>query len=86
MLKRNYIHADETTIKVLNDNGKNSKSKKYMWLYMNEIDNKPVILYEYQNSRSSSCPKKFLGDFSGYIQTDGYTAITQLAKQLESIA
>ena len=33
LLKTNYIQADETTLKVIDDNGKDSKSKKYMWLY-----------------------------------------------------
>lgn len=80
LLKRNYIHADETTLKVINDNGKDSKSKKYVWLYMSETDNKPVILYEYQNTRSSSCPKKFLGDFSGYLQTDGYAGYNSVSE------
>ncbi|MGL5084547.1 MAG: IS66 family transposase [Clostridium sp.] len=70
LLKRDYIHADETTLKVINDNGKDSKSKKYMWLYMSETDDRPVILYDYQSTRASSCPKNFLGDFTGYLQTD----------------
>ena len=73
LLKRNYIHADETTLKVINDNGKDSNSKKYMWLYMSQTNNKPVILYDYQSTRSSSCPRKFLGNYSGYLQTDGYS-------------
>lgn len=73
LLNRNYIHADETTLKVINDNGKDSKSKKYMWLYMSETESGPVILYDYQNTRSSACPKNFLGDFKGFLQTDGYT-------------
>ena len=47
LLNRNYIHADETTLKVINDNGKSSKSKKYMWLYMSETNAKPIILYDY---------------------------------------
>lgn len=34
LLSRNYINADETTLRVINDNGKDSNSKKYMWLYM----------------------------------------------------
>lgn len=72
LLSRNYINADETTLKVINDNGKDSKSKKYMWLYMSGTNSKPVILYDYQSTRSSSCPKNFLGDFKGFIQTDGY--------------
>lgn len=77
LLNCGYIHADETTLKVINDNGKASKSKKYMWLYMSDTDSKPVILYYYQSTRSSSCPKDFLGDFKGFLQTDGYKGILQ---------
>jgi len=33
LLKTNYIQADETTLQVIDDSGKDSKSKKYMWLY-----------------------------------------------------
>ena len=73
LLNRNYIHADETALKVINDNGKDSKSKKYMWLYMSETPSNTVVLYDYQSTRSSSCPKKFLGNFKGFLQTDGYT-------------
>lgn len=79
LLKRDYIHADETTLKVINDNGKDSKSKKYMWLYMSETNNKPVILYDYQNTRSSSCPKNFLGNFTGWLQTDGYSGYNSVS-------
>ena len=80
LLNRNYIHADETTLKVINDNGKSSKSKKYMWLYMSETNAKPIILYDYQNTRSSSCPKAFLGDYSGYLQTDGYSGYNSVSE------
>lgn len=79
LLKRDYIHADETTLKVINDNGKDSKSKKYMWLYMSETNDKPVILYDYQNTRSSSCPKNFLGNFTGWLQTDGYSGYNSVS-------
>ncbi|MFV0519487.1 MAG: IS66 family transposase, partial [Lachnospirales bacterium] len=45
----------------------------YMWLYMSETENKPVILYDYQSTRASTCPKNFLGEYyDGYLQTDGY--------------
>ena len=88
LLNRNYIHADETTIKVVNDNGTESKSLKYMWLYMSDTDSKPVILYDYQNTRSSSCPKNFLGDFKGFLQTDGYSGYNSVenAKRVYCLA
>ena len=79
LLSRNYIHADETTLKVINDNGKDSKSKKYMWLYLSNTDFKPVILYDYQSTRSSSCPKNFLGDYHGFLQTDGYNGYNSVS-------
>lgn len=80
LLRRNYINADETTLKVINDNGKDSKSKKYMWLYMSNTNSKPVILYDYQSTRSSSCPKNFLGDFKGFLQTDGYNGYNSVSE------
>lgn len=80
LLSRNYINADETTLKVINDNGKDSKSKKYMWLYMSNTKAKPVILYDYQSTRSSSCPKNFLGDFKGFLQTDGYNGYNSVSE------
>ena len=58
---------------------KDSKSKKYMWLYMSNTNSKPVILYDYQSTRSSSCPKNFLGDFKGFLQTDGYTGYNSVS-------
>ena len=80
LLKRDYIHADETTLKVINDNGKDSKSKKYMWLYMTQTEDKPIILYDYQSTRSSSCPKNFLKDYKGYLQTDGYSGYNSVSE------
>jgi hypothetical protein len=35
LIKRNYIQADETTLKVLEKNGDESRTKHYMWLYKN---------------------------------------------------
>lgn len=79
LLSRNYINADETTLKVINEGGTDSKSKKYMWLYMSNTNSKPVILYDYQNTRSSSCPKNFLGNFRGFLQTDGYNGYNSVS-------
>lgn len=80
LVKTKYIQADETTVQVIEDSGKDSKSKKYMWLYKtggsNCIDQ--IILYDYQKTRSSSCPKEFLKDFKGYLQTDGYNGYNKV--------
>ena len=43
-----------------------------MWLYKTGASENPVILYDYQKTRSGSCPREFLKGFSGILQTDGY--------------
>lgn len=72
LVQRNYIHADETYVKVIEENEKDSKSKRFMWLYRSGCMENPIILYDYQKTRSGSCAEKFLEGFSGYLQTDGY--------------
>lgn len=37
LLKRNYMYADKTVLKVINDSVKEAKSNKYMWLYISNI-------------------------------------------------
>ncbi len=48
LLKSPYVQADETTLQVIEDNGKESKSKKYMWLYKTGGNVRPIIIYDYQ--------------------------------------
>ncbi|WP_081561992.1 IS66 family transposase [Clostridium formicaceticum] len=78
LLKRNYIQADETVVKVLDDRGKESNKQKYMWLYKCPDKDQPIIIYDYQKTRSGSCPKGFLSGFSKYIQTDGYAGYNKV--------
>ncbi|ARE89040.1 IS66 family transposase [Clostridium formicaceticum] len=78
LLKRNYIQADETVVKVLDDRGKESNKQKYMWLYKSPDKDQPIVIYDYQKTRSGSCPRNFLSGFSGYMQTDGYAGYNKV--------
>ena len=78
ILKRDYIHADETPVKVIDNKGCESKSKHYMWVYVSEDVDSSIIMYDYQKTRSSVCPTKFLEGFSGYLQTDGYSGYNKI--------
>ncbi|MBA2887796.1 transposase-like protein [Clostridium beijerinckii] len=60
LLRRNYIHADETYVKVIEENVKDSKSKRFMWLYRSGGIENHIILYDYQKTRSGSCAEEFL--------------------------
>ena len=73
LLKREVLHADETTLQVLHEPGKAPQSDSYMWLYRTSGDtDKPIVLYEYQPGRGADHPKAFLKGFKGYLHTDGY--------------
>lgn len=72
LLKSHYVQADETTVVVVDAKLEDSRSKNYMWLYKTGEYKNPIILYDYQKTRSSSCPKEFLKGFCGILQTDGY--------------
>lgn len=79
LLKREVLHADETTLQVLHEPGKAPQSDSFMWLYRTSGDtDKPIVLYEYQPGRGGKHPKEFLTGFHGYLHTDGYAGYHSL--------
>lgn len=79
LLRREVVHADETVVQVLKENGRTDQSKSYMWVYRTGQDRQlPIILYEYQPGRSGEYPKRFLEGFLGYLHTDGYAGYNQM--------
>ena len=75
-----YIHVDETTVQVLKEKGKKPTSHSYMWVQVGGPPDKPVVIYDYDPSRSGSVPTRLLQDYRGYIMTDGYDGYNQVAK------
>jgi len=72
LLARTYVLMDETTVQVLKEPGKTAESKSYLWAQMNAEGAPPIILFEYDASRSSQVPKRLLEGFIGALHTDGY--------------
>lgn len=66
-----YIQADETSVQVLEEVGRDNKTKSFMWCYRGG-GTEPVIIYEYQATRSGYHASNFLEGFKGYLQTDAY--------------
>lgn len=66
------IQMDETTVQVMNEEGKLNTSKSYMWLARGGPPDKPVVEYAYCRSRGHEYAKEYLKSYSGYLQTDGY--------------
>lgn len=79
LLRRDVIHADETTCQVLREKGKAAESTSYMWIYLSGSDgHPPVVLYEYQAGRNGDFPKSFLEGFCGIVQCDGYSGYNKV--------
>ena len=79
LLKRDLVHADETTCQVLREKGRTAEQTSYMWLYTTGNDGlTPIVLYDYQPSRKGSCAQNFLEGFHGLVQCDGYQGYNKL--------
>lgn len=79
LLKRDLVHADETTCQVLREKGRAAEQTSYMWLYTTGNDGlTPIVLYDYQPSRKGSCVQNFLEGFHGLVQCDGYQGYNKL--------
>jgi transposase len=72
LLESGYLRMDETTVQVLKEPGKTAQSTSYLWVQQSGERDRPVVLYDYAPTRSGEVPVSLLGDFSGYLQTDGY--------------
>ena len=43
-----------------------------MWVYRTRKYDTPIVLYDYQDSRSGDHTERFLKEFKGYLHADGY--------------
>ena len=79
LLTHSVIHADETVVQVLKEDGKPATSESRMWLYASAALLKhQVRLFEYQPDRSGKRPESFLRGFTGWLITDGYAGYNQV--------
>lgn len=73
------IHIDETRLQVLNEPGRENTQLSYMWVYGGGPPDKPVVWYQYADTRSGDVPEEFLypkgedpTEIAMYLITDGY--------------
>ncbi len=86
ILESSYIHADETSLKVLfSPEGKKHKEVHggFLWCYHNSIDN--MVFFDYQHGRGEECTQGILKDFKGYLQTDGWKVYKSVATKNKDI-
>lgn len=77
------IHADETPLRVLKRDGKQMYSQSRMWAFCSGRDSeRKMSLYYYHATRSGKVVEKIIGDYSGYLQIDGYSAYNATSRLL----
>jgi len=88
LLEAAVILADETVTQVLKEPGKTPQSESRMWVYCtgNVASSPPVVLFEYQPSRSGKHPKEFLEDIKNpfYLLTDGYSGYNTVGNAIHA--
>jgi transposase len=71
LLSGSYIQADETTVGVQMHDGRGKNHQAYLWQYSHPAG--PVV-FDFRLGREREGPKRFLGNFEGLLQSDGYGA------------
>jgi transposase len=66
-----YIQADETPVPVQMHDGRGKNHQAYLWQYGRPAG---TVVFDFRLGRGREGPKKFLGQFEGILQTDGYAA------------
>lgn len=72
LLDGDILQCDETRCQVLKEPGKAAQTQSYLWAQRGGTSENPIVLFDYDRSRSSEVPKRLLEGFEGYLQTDGY--------------
>ncbi|OHC72585.1 MAG: hypothetical protein A3H93_05650 [Rhodocyclales bacterium RIFCSPLOWO2_02_FULL_63_24] len=73
LLKRPILHADETPVQQL-DPGTGKTKRAYLWAYMSNVleTGPPIVVFDYQTSRSGAHARNFLADWQGALMVDDF--------------
>ena len=75
LLRGSYVQADETVVPVQMHDGRGSDHQAYLWQYGTPGGE---TVFDFQLGRGRDGPAKFLKDWNGILQTDGYQAYDQV--------
>jgi transposase len=75
LLNGTYLQADETTVGVQMHDGRGKNHQAYLWQYSRP---RGPAVFDFRMGREREGPKRFLGNFAGILQSDGYGAYDQV--------
>lgn len=80
LLDSAVIHMDETRVQVLKEPGRAATAQSYMWVQRGSPPDKPVVLFDYRDTRSGTVPLALLEGWRGYLMSDGYEGYAASAR------
>ena len=80
--KANVIHADETTIKVIDVS---DRQKCYMFVYTTTFFDNPVYIYDFSETRKTTQTEELFKDYRGYLVCDQYKGYDKFKGKLAGI-
>ena len=80
-LAYDVLQMDETMVQVLKENGRAAQSESRMWVRRGGPPDKPVILFNYDPSRSGKVAWRLTEDFKGYLQSDGFSGYDAVGRR-----
>ena len=75
LISGSYIQADETPVGVQMHDGRGKNHQAWLWQYGRPGGN---VVFDFRLGRGREGPKRFLGQFEGILQSDGYAAYEQV--------
>jgi transposase len=81
ILESGFVQCDESRFQVLREPGKPAESLSYIWVQRGGPAGNPLLLYEYDPSRSAEVPKRLFEGFQGVLQTDGYEGYGAIGRE-----
>ena len=81
--EQRYLQIDEVPINYVNDVGKGACGKGYFWVV--NAPGQKIVLFEFNEGRSSEVPRALLKDFKGELQCDGLSAYKTAFKQSNTV-
>ena len=82
LMKGKYLQVDETPIRYLDRDEIEGSRQGYLWSYGRPHGD---VVFDWKTGRSRDGPEKFLGDFQGLLQADGYSVYASLARSRQGM-
>ena len=81
VLQSSYLMVDETPIRVLDPDVKGKTHRGYYWVYYDPLSGQ--VFFDYQRGHGRDGPRKQIKNFTGFLQTDGYSVYDEFALRKE---